>query len=298
MIRNGVTTAMPITSTYYKKWADTYEEEEAGVHHAAKLGLRLYTSPSYQCGMNVVRPDGSMTVEFDEEAGQRGLESAVSFIKKYDGAYNGLIRGALLPERIETQTEEVLLKTKAYADELDCPIIIGRGGRYLDSFKRYRDCNINITLGTDTFPPDFFQNVRVASMYSQMVEGCAEGSTYADIYRAITLGGAKMLGRDDLGRLCKGAKADMIVVNLDSFHMGALNDPIRTMFLCGSGCDVTMSIIDGKTVMKDREIAGVDLQELKAKAQEYYDRMKKGYLERDYRHLPEEELFRPSFPVR
>ena len=59
-----------------------------------------------------------------------------------------------------------------------------------------------------------------------------------------------------------------------------------------------MSIIDGKTVMKDREIAGVDLQELKAKAQEYYDRMKKGYLERDYRHLPEEELFRPSFPVR
>lgn len=370
LIRNGVTTAMPITSTYYKKWADTYEEEEAGVHHAAKLGLRLYTSPSYQCGMNVVRPDGSMTVEFDEEAGQRGLESAVSFIKKYDGAYNGLIRGALLPERIETQTEEVLLKTKAYAEELDCPIklhaaqgafeyqyikektgkspieylnslgflsekvgiphcyvlkgtkwtddpgndleilektkttaiycpiIIGRGGRYLDSFKRYRDCNINIALGTDTFPPDFFQNVRVASMYSQMVEGCAEGSTYADIYRAVTLGGAKMLGRDDLGRLCKGAKADMIVVNLDSFHMGALDDPIRTMFLCGSGCDVTMSIIDGKTVMKDREIAGVDLQELKAKAQEYYDRMKKGYLERDYRHLPEEELFRPSFPVR
>lgn len=370
VIRNGVTTAMPITSTYYKKWADTYEEEEAGVHHAAKLGLRLYTSPSYQCGMNVVRPDGSMTVEFDEEAGQRGLESAVSFIKKYDGAYNGLIRGALLPERIETQTEEVLLKTKAYADELDCPIklhaaqgafeyqyikektgkspieylnslgflsekvgiphcyvlkgtkwtddpgndleilektkttaiycpiIIGRGGRYLDSFKRYRDCNINIALGTDTFPPEFFQNVRVASMYSQMVEGCAEGSTYADVYRAITLGGAKMLGRDDLGRLCKGAKADMIVVNLDSFHMGALDDPIRTMFLCGSGCDVTMSIIDGKTVMKDREIAGVDLQELKAKAQEYYDGMKKGYLERDYRHLPEEELFRPSFTVR
>ena len=24
LIRNGVTTAMPITSTYYKKWADTY----------------------------------------------------------------------------------------------------------------------------------------------------------------------------------------------------------------------------------------------------------------------------------
>ena len=46
LIMHGITTAMPITSTYYKKWADTYEEEEAGVLHAGRLGLRLNTSPS------------------------------------------------------------------------------------------------------------------------------------------------------------------------------------------------------------------------------------------------------------
>ena len=106
LIMHGITTAMPITSTYYKKWADTYEEEEAGVHHAGRLGLRLYTSPSYQCGLNVVRPDGTMTVRYLEGQGEEGLERAVRFIRKYDGAYDGLIRGALLPERIETQTEE------------------------------------------------------------------------------------------------------------------------------------------------------------------------------------------------
>lgn len=370
LIRNGVTTAMPITSTYYKKWADTYEEEEAGVRNAAKLGLRLYTSPSYQCGMDVVRKDGSTVVRFDPDAGAAGLKRAVSFIKKYDGAYDGLIRGALLPERIESQTEEVLRKTRAYADELHCPIklhaaqgpfeyqyikektgkspveyldslgllgeqvgiphcymlkgtkwvndpgddlsilartkttaiycpvIIGRSGRHLDSFRRYRDRGVNVAIGTDTFPPDFFQNIRTAAMYSQMIEGCAEGSTYADIYRAVTLGGAGMLGRDDLGRLCKGAKADLIAVSLDGFHMGAVDDPIRTIFMCGSGQDVVLSVIHGRTVMKDRKLEGIDLGDLKQRGQEYYDRMKRGYLERDYRHLPEEELFRPSFPVR
>lgn len=370
LIMNGVTTAMPITSTYYKRWADTYEEEEAGVHHAGKLGLRLYTSPSYQCGLNVVRPDGTMTVRYREEEGEAGLERAVKFIQKYDGAYDGLIRGALLPERIETQTEENLLRTKKYAEELACPIklhaaqglfeyhfikektgmspieylesiqfldknvgiphcyiakgtrwapdsgndldilqrtgttaiycpiIIGRSGHYPDSFAKYRKQNINVAIGTDTFPPDFFQNIRTASMFSQMVEEEVEGSTFADVYRAVTLGGAKYLGREDLGRLSKGAKADMIVVDLDTFHMGAVDDPIRTIFMCGSGADVKMSIINGRTVMKDRKIEGVDLEEIKRKGQQYYNKMKMGYMERDYKHLPKEEIFRPSFKMR
>ena len=369
LIMHGITTAMPITSTYYKKWADTYEEEEAGVHHAGRLGLRLHTSPSYQCGLNVVRPDGTMTVRYLEGQGEEGLERAVRFIRKYDGAYDGLIRGALLPERIETQTEENLIRTKQYAEELKCPIklhaaqglfeyrfikertgkspveylesigflgknvgiphcyivkgtrwvedggddlsilsntgttaifcpvIIGRSGHYQDSFAKYRAKNINVAVGTDTFPPDFFQNIRIASWFSQMAENKVEGSAMADVYRAVTLGGSALLGREDLGRLAPGAKADMIAVDLEDFHMGAVDDPIRTIFMCGCGRDVKMSVINGKTVMKDRTIEGVDLEEIKAKGQKYYDKMRMGYMERDYRHLSEDELFRPSFPI-
>ena len=63
-----------------------------------------------------------MTVRFLEGEGEEGLERAVRFIRKYDGAYGGLIRGALLPERIEVQTEENLIRTKQYADDLECPI--------------------------------------------------------------------------------------------------------------------------------------------------------------------------------
>ena len=95
-----------------------------------------------------------------------------------------------------------------------------------------------------------------------------------------------------------GAKADLIAVDLDSFHMGAVDDPIRTIFLCGSGADVKLSVINGRTVMKDQQIEGVDLEEIKAKGQIYYNKMKLGYMERDYQHLPAEKLFRPSFPMR
>lgn len=370
LIMNGVTTALPITSVFYKGWAETYEEAEAAVEHAGKMGLRLYMSPSYQCGLNVTKPDGTLTVRFKEGEGEKGLERAVKFVKKYDGAYNGLIRGCLKPERIEMQTEENLINTRKYTTELGCPlklhaaqspfeydyikaktgkspveylesigflgedvgiphafmlkgtkwvndpgddieilarnktsiihcpIIIGRTGRHLNTFRKYKERGVNVAIGTDTFPPDFFGVIRTASMYSRMQEGTALGSTYADIYRAVTLGGAKMLGRDDLGRLCKGAKADMIVVDLDAFHIGAVDDPIRTIFMCGNGPDIKMSIINGRTVMKDRKMEGIDLEELKREGQKYYDKMKYGYMERDYQHLPENEIFRPSFKVR
>ncbi|MFR2691197.1 MAG: hypothetical protein ACLTBV_08295 [Enterocloster bolteae] len=48
-----------------------------------------------------------------------------------------------------------------------CHILPGynrRSGHYQDSFAKYRARNINVAVGTDTFPPDFFQNIRIASL--------------------------------------------------------------------------------------------------------------------------------------
>lgn len=369
LILNGITTAMPITSVLYKECAETYEEIEAAAHNAGRLGLRIYLGPSYQSGINVVNKDGEVEVAWDMDGGRRGLERAVKFIKEYDGAYDGLVRGALEPERIENQTVESLKETKRLSSELDvpiklhaaqgsfeyneiyknygmtpvqflnsigflgknvgiphcyfiagyknvtkgsgddlkilkdtgatvihCPLIIGRYGEYMDSFAKYKRASVNIAIGTDTFPPDIFQNIRLASALGRMAENEeVKDSSYADIYRAATLGGAKMLGRDDLGKLAVGAKADIIVVGLDAFHMGPADDPIRTMITGGAGTDITMSIINGRTVMKDRKLPGIDLNELKSKAQAYYDKMRLTYMERSYIKMSEEEFYEPSF---
>lgn len=370
LILNGVTTAMPITSVFYKRWAETYEELAAAADHAGRLGLRMYMGPSYQSGMRVVKANGEIEVLWNEAEGQAGLERAVQFVKDFDGAHNGLIRGMLAPERIESQSVENLINTKRYSEELGCPIrlhaaqglyeyteihrrhnkspiqflneigflgkktaiphahfipgfskakfgegddlailqetgttvihcplVVGRHGEALESFARYKRRGVNIAIGTDTFPPDFIQNIRTASMLSRLVEGDVADSSYADIYRAATLGGARFLGRDDLGRLTPGAKADIIAIDLDGFHMGAVDDPIRTIITCGSGRDVKLSIIAGRTVMKDRLMPGVDLEEIKAKGQRYFDKMRLGYVERDYQQLGEKELFKPSFPI-
>lgn len=371
LMLNGITTAMPITSTFYKRWAETYEELESAVHNAGKIGLRMYLGPSYQSATRVINSNGKMEMRFNKEEGIKGIERAIKFIKKYDGEYNGLIKGMLAPERIECQTEETLKETKKASDELNCPIklhaaqglfeyeeihrrhgktpirflydigflgentgiphcnfvngfskvkfgkgddlellkktgttvihcplVLGRRGISLESFAKYKRMGINIAIGTDTFPPDIIQNIRIGSALSRLYENETEDSTYADLFRAATLGGAKMLKRDDLGKLCAGAKADIIVIDLDQYHMGVIDDPIRTLIVAGSGRDVKMSIIDGKTVLKDRKIKGVDLDYLKERGQKYYNKMKLGYIERDYQSLPQEKLFKPSFKTR
>ncbi|WZL72544.1 amidohydrolase family protein [Clostridiaceae bacterium 35-E11] len=370
LIMHGVTTAMPITSVFYKKWAETYQELEAAVHHAGKLGLRMYMGPSYQSGIRVVKPNGEIEVCWNEKEGEEGLKRAVEFVQNFDGAYEGLIHGMLAPERIETQTPQNLINTKRFSEELGCPVrlhaaqglyeyneihrrhhktpirflydlgflghrtaiphadyvtgysrvdkgegddlellqetettvihcplVIGRHGSALETFAKYKRRGINLAIGTDTFPPDFFQNIRTASMISRILENDVKDSTYADVFRSATLGGAKFLGREDLGRLTVGAKADIIIIDLDGFHIGPVEDPIRTMMMCASGRDVKMSIINGRIVMENRIIPNIDLEEIRIKGQKYFNKMRLGYIERDYQHLLEKELFQSSFHV-
>lgn len=369
LIQNGITTAMPITSVFYKKAGETKEEMIAAANHAGELGLRAYLGPSYISAMRTFNADGSSQIQSMENEGKAGLKRAVEFVKEYDGAYDGLIKGVLVPERVELQTEEVLKKTKAYGKELDCfvrlhaaqgvfeydtiyskyglstiayldkigfldektliphvivasgyskiedktdkdleiladrgtsmihcPLVYSRGGIALENFGRYKEKGVKISMGTDTFPPDIFMNIRVGSAYAKRLGGDLPINGYSSFYRAATLGGAEALGREDLGRLAPGAKADMILIDLDRYGLGLSDDPILTICLSAHGIDVKTSIINGRKVMENRVIPDFDEKKAKERAQAYYEKMKSSYLDRSYvKYEKKEELFKPSF---
>ena len=80
LLSHGITTAMPITCTYYKKAADTYEEIAAAAEHAKHLGIRTYLGPSYISAMHVYdKTTGKLDIRFMEEEGWKGLERAERF---------------------------------------------------------------------------------------------------------------------------------------------------------------------------------------------------------------------------
>jgi cytosine/adenosine deaminase-related metal-dependent hydrolase len=137
----------------------------------------------------------------------------------------------------------------------------------------------------------------LGSSMCKLVEADANACSAADWYRAATLWGADALGRPDLGRLSPGAKADIVVLGLDNFDVGPVEDPIRTMMLNMSGDDVRTVIINGRTVMQDRVLPGVDLDALQARGQEVLQKLKDSYTARDYLHRPTEELVPPTFEI-
>ena len=107
--------------------------------------------------------------------------------------------------------------------------VFARRGVAMESFARYRAAGVNMSLGTDTNPQSVIEAMRWAAVCSKMMERNTEATTAAHAFDAATLGGARALGRDDLGRIAPGAKADLVLWKATSWRMTPLRDPIKNI---------------------------------------------------------------------
>jgi len=140
-------------------------------------------------------------------------------------------------------------------------------------------------------------NMQIGLVLARVIDASAEAVRSEDYYDAATLGGAKALLRDDLGHLSPGAKADITVFDLTAGDLGQVIDPIQTMMVAGRGRHFTTVIIDGRFVMEDGVIPGVDPAAEAARAQAQFDRLIAQYPRRTFGHPPVEEIFSAAYPV-
>lgn len=122
LLRNGITTALPITSMYYRAWAERYDEFAGVAAVAGELGIRAYLGPCYMSGITCVAADRSLFQHWDEARGLAGFEEALRFFRDFDGAHGGRVRGLFAPDRIETCTPALLERTAAASRELRAPV--------------------------------------------------------------------------------------------------------------------------------------------------------------------------------
>lgn len=77
-----------------------------------------------------------------------------------------------------------------------------------------------------------------------------------------TLGGAQVLGRDDIGALAPGMSADLVAFDLRGVaHAGAGHDPVAALVFCQS-TNVALSVIDGRVRVRDGQLVGIELAPL------------------------------------
>jgi len=181
-----------------------------------------------------------------------------------------------------------------------CPVNIARRARYLDSWQKYRAAGVNLALGSDTYPRDLIMQMRIASYFGKVMSHNLFAASAAEVFEAATLGGARALGREDLGRLAPGAKADIVLIDLatrDTLRFGPVRDPIKALVECGIGDDVVTVIVDGVVRMHQRVIPGVDLGAVRRQAQEAGETVWRRVQEWDPLGRTAERISPWSFPI-
>lgn len=74
-----------------------------------------------------------------------------------------------------------------------------------------------------------------------------------------TLGGARVLGRDDIGALAPGMAADIVSIGLGHIGMaGAQHDPLAALLFCHLP-RVRHSVVDGRVVVRDGRLTTIEL---------------------------------------
>jgi cytosine/adenosine deaminase-related metal-dependent hydrolase len=150
----------------------------------------------------------------------------------------------------------------------------------MESFARYRAAGVNMSLGTDTNPQSVIEAMRWAAVCSKMMERNTEATTAAHAFDAATLGGARALGRDDLGRIARGAKADLVLWKATSWRMTPLRDPIKNLVYNAADEDVDRVYVDGRMVVDGGRVLAADeraiLRALQAAGDRMWPRMAKG----------------------
>lgn len=147
-----------------------------------------------------------------------------------------------------------------------CPSSNMRLGSGIARVREMLDMKINVSLAVDgsasNDSSDMLGEVRSALML-QRVLGGASALTADEALSIATLGGAKTLNYNQIGKLKKGWAADLAAFNMKTLdYAGALSDPAAALIFCGYDHRSTHTMINGRFTVKDGKLTGFDEKDI------------------------------------
>jgi 8-oxoguanine deaminase len=132
-----------------------------------------------------------------------------------------------------------------------------------------RDAGVPVGLAVDGSASNdsghLLGEARLALLLQRVAHGPVHGPaalTAREVLEIATLGGAQVLGRNDIGALAPGMAADIITVPLDEIGLaGAQHDPLAALFFCHVP-RVAHSIVNGRVLVRDGQLTSVELPRL------------------------------------
>ena len=185
---------------------------------------------------------------------------------------------------IHVDDEEIQTFARTRCGAAHCPCSNMRLGSGIAPIKKYMAAGVRVGLGVDGSASNDSSNIlmeaRQAMLLARLRLGLlppegprkhfllsqshelrqAEWMTAREALELATLGGARVLGRDDIGSLEAGKCADFFTLDLNTIgYAGGLNDPVAAVIFCApQGARTT--VVNGEVVVADGEIANLDMR--------------------------------------
>lgn len=154
--------------------------------------------------------------------------------------------------------EDIRLLAETGTSVAHCPTVFLRDGSMLHDLGRYLGAGITVAIGTDTHPQNMLEEMRMAELLCRAAAGPRHGSDTARVFHAATIGAARVLGREDLGRLAAGGRADLVCCTLEHPAMQPVRDPLRTLIHVAAERAIRHVWVDGRQVVEDGEVRTLD----------------------------------------
>jgi len=176
-----------------------------------------------------------------------------------------------------------------------CPTVFARRGITLKHLGRYRRAGVNIGLGTDTYPHNMLDEIRLAAYIARTQAGDPRSLTTTELFEAATTGGARALGRDDIGRLAPGCRADIVLVDIAHPMMRPGRDPVRSLIYAAGDRALHAVYVDGRQVVREGEVLTMDYRQAAENLHEAQKRVMARAPELDHAHRSVDEMSPPTF---
>ena len=150
-----------------------------------------------------------------------------------------------------------------------CPSSNAKHASGMAPVAELRKAGVAVGLGTDGPAShdrlDLFEEMRWALRIARLRAGEAGAMGPLDVLTMATVEGAALLGRDDIGRLAPGCRADMVLIDTESLvPVVEEGDLLTHLVYSGSPSLVRDVWVEGKRVVADRQPLNVDMADARS----------------------------------
>lgn len=164
---------------------------------------------------------------------------------------------------VRLDAEEIVLFARTQTGVAHCPCSNCRLGSGIAPVRAMLDAGMRVGLGVDGSASNdggnLVEEARMAMLLQRVDRGADAMSARAALHLA-TRGGAQVLGRDDIGQITPGRRADLALWDVSGIESAGSWDP-AALLLAGPR-KVRHLFVEGRQVVRDGQICTLDLAAL------------------------------------